>query len=376
MWVKRILKEQPGSWKIYPDYLLSKVLGKHSFQCTHNREGFKSWMPMFYRQIFDAWEKTKVAPVEDPFKIRREILWFNKNIKIKGKEICYRKWYEKGIVMLHDLVNENGDFIDSQVLSNKYGIEIKVMDYNSLKSAIPQVWKRALKTMKIPQQAISSNEQPYLNCNNRLLALNITLNRDVYWELVSKKTTRPICALKWCTRYNIEIEDWKSLYKFYGEIKDAKLKAFQFKILNNLLPCNLYLSRIGKSDTNKCNSCNDMEDITHYLANCPASEALWKGLSLWWKEVGEQEIKISERDIILGLGPRLDAIKMKDQLNYIILAAKRTIHAKKQMGEICSFFHITAAIKQMLETLSFIADKNLNTAKHIQKWGTIIEHLP
>jgi hypothetical protein len=111
------------------------------------------------------------------------------------------------------------------------------------------------------------------------------------------------------------------------------------------------------------------------LANCPASAALWNGLSLWWKEIGEQEIKISERDIILGLGPRVEAIKMKDQLNYIILAAKRTIHAKKQMGEVCFFFHIKAAIKQMLETLSFIADKNCNTTKHMQKWGTIIEHL-
>jgi hypothetical protein len=332
-------------------------------------------MPMFYRQLFDAWEKTKKPPLEDPFKLRREILWYNQNIKVKGKEICYRKWYEKGIVMLHDIVNENGDFIDSQILSRKYGVEINVMAHNSLKSAIPQLWKRAIKTMKIPQQAVSKDEQPYLDCNNRLLALNITLNRDVYWELVSRKTTRPICALKWCTLYNIDLEDWKGIYKFYAEIKDTKLKAFQFKILNNLLPCNLYLKRIGKSETDKCLTCNKLEDITHYLADCPASKELWKGLSIWWKEIGEQEINIEERDIILGLSSRKEATKMQYQLNCIILAAKRTIHAKKQMGEVCSFFHIKAAIKNMLETLSFIADKNHKTTKHNQTWGKIIEHL-
>jgi hypothetical protein len=126
------------------------------------------------------------------------------------------------------------------------------MEYNGLISAIPQSWKRAVKKMTIPQQAVSSQEQPFLNCSNRLLALSIAQNRDVYWELVSRKITRPICALKWCTRYDIEVEDWKILYKFYVEIKDTKLKAFQFKILNNLLPYNLYLSRIGKSKTIKC----------------------------------------------------------------------------------------------------------------------------
>jgi hypothetical protein len=267
MWVKRILKEEQGSWKVYPDYLLEKILGNKSFQCNLDMKKLKSWMPTFYRQLFEAWATAEVALGEDPFKIRREILWQNKNIKINKKEVCYKKWYDKGIIMLHDILDERGNFLECRTLSDKFGIAIGFMEYNGLKSAIPQNWKRAVKKMSIPQQAISSQEQPFLNCNNRLLALSIVLNRDIYWELVSRKMTRPICALKWCTKYEIGDEAWKTIYKQYSIIKDTKLKAFQFKVLNNLLPCNLYLARIGKCKSIKCTQCDEIEDITHYLVN-------------------------------------------------------------------------------------------------------------
>jgi hypothetical protein len=375
MWVKRLLKTEQGSWKVYPDYLLGKILGKHSFQCTVNTKSLKTWMPMFYRQLFEAWGKTKLPPQEDPFKLRRQVLWQNDNIIIHKKKVLYRKWYEKGIIMFHDLLDDNGNFMERENLSRKFEVEIGVMEYNSLKAAIPQSWKRSVKEMKIQERAISSQEQPFLYCNKRLLALSITTNKDVYWEFVSRKITRPVCALMWCNRYNINIEEWKSIYKFYAEIKDTKMKAFQFKTLNNLIPCNLYLSRIGKSDTNKCTKCDELEDIMHYLANCPDSRIIWNLLSLWWKGVTGQDIEFTERDIMLGLGLRTEKTIMQYQLNCIITAVKWKIHASKQMNQNFCFFQAVSAIKQMLETLKYIAEKNERSPTHFKMWGKIVEHL-
>jgi hypothetical protein len=265
--------------------------------------------------------------------------------------------------------------MEPENLARKFGVAIGVMEYNSLKAAIPQTWKRAVKEMKIPGIAISSEEEPFLYCSNRLLALSIAKNKDVYWEFVSRKTTRPICALMWSTRYNIKIDEWKSIYKFYADIKDTRMKAFQFKILNNLVPCNLYLSRIGKSDTNKCTKCNELEDIMHYLANCPDSSIIWNQVSLWWKGVTGQLINLTEKDITIGIGLEKGNIIMQYQLNCIIMAVKWKIHASKQMNQSFSFPQAMAAIKQMLETLKYIADKNEKSASHLKLWGTIAEHL-
>jgi hypothetical protein len=201
------------------------------------------------------------------------------------------------------------------------------------------------------------------------------LNRDIYWELVSRKMTRPICALKWCTKYEIGDEAWKTIYKQYSIIKDTKLKAFQFKVLNNLLPCNLYLARIGKCKSIKCTQCDEIEDITHYLVNCPVTRNLWDQLSLWWKDLSGQEVVITERDIILGLGHKNYNIVMQDQLNSILMAVKWKIHAKKQMGEDIHFFQIVTAIKRMIETMNFIAIRNGKSLKHNNTWGAISEHI-
>jgi Fe2+ transport system protein FeoA len=75
-------------------------------------------------------------------------------------------------------------------------MDITVMEYNGLITAIPASWKRAVKKMRIPEQAISNQEQPYVTCNNRLMALGIVTNKDVYWELVTKKQIKPNCADK------------------------------------------------------------------------------------------------------------------------------------------------------------------------------------
>jgi hypothetical protein len=376
MWIKRLLKNKEGSWKVYPDWLLSKILGTHSFQCSTDLKNLK-WMPIFYKQLFQAWNKTKTKTenITDPFQIRRQILWNNENIKISGKEISYKKWYDKGIIMLHDIVKENGDFKSAEELTNEFNIPIKVLEYNGLKSAIPQMWRTGIKTMKIPAMAISNAEQLFMNCSNGLAAISILSNKEIYWAFVKKKATRPICALKWCEQLNIDMEQWKLLYLVYAGTKDTKIKAFQYKVLNNLIPCNLYLNRIGRSNTNRCANCNELDDLSHYFVKCPEAEAIWHQLTLWWNKLSGQKVKLSERDIIIGLEPRNVKLNMEPQLNIIILAAKWMIYANKQLGQKTKMLHIINGIKQIIETLKYIAGRNQRLMKHEEAWGTIIESL-
>jgi hypothetical protein len=375
MWVKRLLKKKEGSWKVFPDLLLSNFLGKHSFQCNTGDKIHLEVMPIFYRQLFTAWNKTKETLDLDPFNIRREIPWLNKNIKIRGKEFCYKKWYDKGIVMLHDIIQENGEFKSSENLAEQFGVEIKTMEYNGLKSAIPQTWKRAVKSMRIPEVAISGDEQPFMKCKDNLQALSILANRDVYWEFVSGKQTRPICALKWCTSFGTNIDEWKVLYQMYAGIKDTKIKAFQFKLLNNLIPCNLYLSRIGKSDSDKCSFCNELDDIVHYMVECPEVMEIWNHLCRWWEEFSGRNIVLTGRDIIVGLEARENKLSMKYQLNTIILVTKWKIYANKQLGQKTNFVQIRREIEQMISTLEYIASRNHKLARHEETWKRIADYL-
>ena len=174
--------------------------------------------------MFEAWEETKETPVLDPFKLRREVIWLNKKITIERKIVCYKEWYKNGIILMHDLLKDDGSIKTLVELETEHNFQIKVMDYNSLVDAIPFEWKRALKQMRIPAQAVSNQEQPYVTCNGRLMALGITSNRDIYWMLVTKKQTKPNCANKWCGLFNIDTEDWKMIFTLYASIKDTRVK--------------------------------------------------------------------------------------------------------------------------------------------------------
>ena len=175
-------------------------------------------------------------PGEDPFKIRREVLWLNKRIQIgrknrNKKEVFYRKWYEKGIIILHDILDERGNIKSIQELTREYGVDVQMMEYNRLIYAIPQSWKRSLRTMRIPKEAISNQEQLFIICNNKTLALGITKNRDVYWELVSKKQIKPIVAHKWCTALNIPEDNWMSVFLNVCRSERYKIKGIPIQNL-------------------------------------------------------------------------------------------------------------------------------------------------
>jgi hypothetical protein len=371
MWIKRLQKSEEGSWMAYPKYLFDKLLGKDSFRCQTDIKKLRTWMPPFYLQLFETWEKTVRDPGEDPFKVRREVLWLNKNIKINKKEVLFKDWYDKGIIMVHDILDDRGNVKSAQEMSREFGLEVKVMDLNSLVSAIPQNWKRCVQTMRIPKEAISNREQLYLSCNKRILALGITTNKDIYWELVTRKQVKPIAAHKWCTEFNIPEDDWLCVFNTYANLKDTKLKAFQFKILNNLIPCNQYLRRIGRSETDTCPSCNEIDDIRHYLIECQETQPIWLQVLRWWRNLTNQRITISDRDILIGLEPRHFKVEKERQLEHIILTVKWIIHANKQLGQSISFHKVIGGIKQMLYTQKIIAVRNGRGETYDEEWGDI-----
>jgi hypothetical protein len=78
---------------------------------------------------------------------------------------------------------------------------------------------------------------------------------------------------------------------------------------------------------------------------------------------------------MIGLGNRVDKVKMEFQLNTIIIAVKWRLHADKQMGLSTSFFQVLLQIKRTIDTLKFIAAKNHRAEQFHQLWEIIVNSL-
>ena len=206
--------------------------------------------------------------LETSLDIRREVLWNNKNIKISKKSINWLLWKNKNIWNIHDIVDDQGSFLALEVLKQTYNLNCNMLQYNALKDAIPGRWRQILKTMTIPRATINHNEMYIITTNKNVIPLHKISNKLLYWSLIEKKQTTPIIKDKWTTEFNLNKKDWQQVFIISKIINDTKIRVFQYKLLFNLIPCNLYLFRIKKSDTYNCKSCNEIDNIIHHIYSC------------------------------------------------------------------------------------------------------------
>ena len=63
-------------------------------------------------------------------------LYYNRNITINGTQIFYRKWYDKGIRFINDLVKENGKFYKLEEMKHRTGISLNYLQYQEIIDSI------------------------------------------------------------------------------------------------------------------------------------------------------------------------------------------------------------------------------------------------
>jgi hypothetical protein len=151
MWVKRIITQDQASWKALPNFYLQKLLENDTFKCNMDCATRPIYFPEFYWEILKYWFEIKALATkqDNVFDIRRECLWLNKNININGKEVRWKTWQDKGINIIHDILNENGTFLTAVQIEAKYNVKCNTLRYNVLKDVIPLTWRRKLKTMNL-----------------------------------------------------------------------------------------------------------------------------------------------------------------------------------------------------------------------------------
>jgi hypothetical protein len=143
IWVKRLTKTKAASWKAFPEYILNTLIGMDTFKTHINTATNNNNITPFYWTIIKSWNILKEIDKEkiDPKNIRRQWLWMNKYIKINKKEIKWNQWINKGIKIIHDIVDNQGNFLTVAKLEEKYDFRCDFLKYNSLKDAIPKIWR-------------------------------------------------------------------------------------------------------------------------------------------------------------------------------------------------------------------------------------------
>ena len=74
----------------------------------------------------------------------------------------------------------------------------------------------------------------------------------------------------------------------------------QWKVLHNIYPTNIFLHKIGKGDNNRCQHCNTIDYIEHFLVECKKVQNLWSEIEKLACMYYSRSIVLATSDILLG----------------------------------------------------------------------------
>ena len=337
MWVKRFFKQSiEAGWTYYFTHLCSrlKLNPLDLFKCDMHPEFLKLKWPLFYHQMLFAWFHYKSCVNRlSPWDIRRKLLVYNQNILIQNQYIsgAYLHWFQVGIRQIHDLFDYKGHPYTAKFLERKYSTKIDILSHNSVISAIPDDWKKSIKTIPIHDMAINYEEMPTALINNEPIPITLISNQNVYWCMVDTIAQAPISQRAWYLLFGSGIE-WSRIFRIpYDVTFDTRIQSFQYKILLRIFPCNWYVSKFDHTVEKNCLICNQVtDDISHFFYDCKMCTHFWDKIRHWMNDNFidiDSNQEICRKNVVLG---NLSNKEHFYEINFIILYSKYFIYLKKK----------------------------------------------
>jgi hypothetical protein len=221
--------------------------------------------------------------------------------------------------------------------------------------------------MKIPRNAISFQEQIHVKIGKNTTRISKITNKDIYWIFVKNIQVEPIITTRLLEQIDTPNEHIGDIFTLTRAVRNTKIKAFQYKVLYNLIPCNQYLKRIKKSETELCNRCQMVDTTSHYLYECQEVKLFWNSLKRWWDsmEMDMATFDINVKNIMLGI---LGNNPKNEVLNACILLAKWHIYKNKLNESQIFFYKFLCDLKLFLIIEKTIALRSNTYQKYVEKW--------
>ncbi len=184
----------------------------------------------FWMDVLKAWSKSNYSKKINIIDILDSIIWYNSDILVNDNPIFYRKCYEKGIIKIRDILNEDNAFLSYNEFCRKYGYTIDWVTYFGLIEAIPQDYKTIIRHG-------AYNNITVTTFYDKLIQKDLS-SRTLYFELITREDILLRIAGKWEEKLQTPIST-HLMSNVFGNIKvmtlNTKLRSFHFRLLQSVM---------------------------------------------------------------------------------------------------------------------------------------------
>ena len=360
-WVKRLLENQ-AHFLTESKFLHDQYFWKCNFDVKAVNQILEiiKVKSVFWKDVIQSWSEVNYKAPETADEIVSQILWFNSNIQIGKKVVYYPNLASRGIHCIKDLMNEHG-IMDFNSFKNKYPrVTLNFVQYYGLIDAIPRQWKLMLINYA-PQY--TETPHPILSKMDHRL-----FTRTIYQISLQFFSLKPIeTCTKWHEKigHNLTEDDWeKTFLEIYQTTISTTLRAFQFKLLHQILATKRRLFLWKIKDSELCTFCKEMpETDCHLFIECPYTKEFWRKINVWYANMTGITVNLNHLNILFG-----QDLQGFPALNIVVLVAKHYLFQ-------CSFNNKLPYLTSFIEKLKIIKDteyviayKNEKLQKHNNKW--------
>ena len=370
-WIKKFMNENNCSkWKrLLENRFLVEGTTVSVFECKLSKKAIERKFPdKFWKETYVAWQRIVESEVDLEKSILDEVLWLNRKLNLEDKiGVPKKQLCKKGVLRIKDIYNgDERRLMSANELSERYKVR-NFLAWHTILKVIPKEWKEEI-------------------CNTKPTTLRAKL--AIYDTL--RETTKvakwayPLllggckvsCPIKAQTKWENELGDnqisWTPIYKaLFSSTRDTKIKWLQFRILHRILPTNKWLNRIGKKDSNKCDSCSEPdEDIYHIFWGCKKSKNFWA--SLQHKLSLPRNITLN--DVILGPATGR-GVWAAAPLRMCILLSKQFIWQQRWSSEGLNMDCFSRYVKKYVSVEKCIVARSGGTEKFDEVFGRLSEVL-
>ncbi len=226
-WVSKLLKAGNCAWKIIPEYYLN-TLGKDFsvFKSNINFDklrGITKSFPTFYVKLIEICLNSKTV---ENVAFTNQVLWNNDLFKYHGNVLFCKRWIDKGVIYVNDILEEGKLMSFENVLKIVPNDQISMLEYNVVSNAIRKY---------LPMQT-------EINCTKVSDIYTMTSQQFRRFLLEKElKETRLLLNKRWVKKYgDIALESWTWLNAKMCT-KEIRLIMLHWKILQNIYPTRILL---------------------------------------------------------------------------------------------------------------------------------------
>ena len=316
----------------------------------------------FWRDVLQSWCTFNY------YYLRRtdnQLIWYNSEIRIKGKPFFWRDVYIRGLKYVFQLF-ENNQFKSFDQVQHEYGLTR--LRFNSLKAAIPKEWKMFF----LSHQPMISYMPVMMHNFDCFKVQGAKVSSMVYKYLQDDRMLLHNKFMKWYQELGEDVFGGVSGYAqshcdIYSVTNITKFRSFQYRLMQRALVTNIQLYEWKVVSSRLCSFCGEEpETVIHMFCDCWAIQDIWHQFKEYVLDRFNTEVSLRRDHILFNR-----VTKGKGNVaNFLCLVTKQYIYKQRCLKKPLATRDIMHFYRQIEQIEKYIACKQDKLNVHRKKWAS------